>query len=53
LHIRDDNGLNVIKYEVKGRNRMTKINTILFDDPALIFGETTPPSQNPHLTRVS
>ncbi len=53
LHSRDDKGLNVIKYEVKGRSRMTKINTILFNDPGLIFRDTMPPSQNPHLTRVS
>jgi hypothetical protein len=53
LHSRDVKGLNVIKYEVKGQNRMTKINAILFNDPGLIFGDTMPPSQNPHLTRVS
>jgi hypothetical protein len=53
LHCRDDKGLNVIQYEVKGQSRVTRINTILFNDPVLIFGETKPPSQNPHLNRVS
>jgi hypothetical protein len=53
LHSRDDKGLNVIKYEVKGQSRVTRINTILFNTPALIFGDCKPPSQNPHLTRVS
>lgn len=53
LHCRDDKGLNVIKYEVKGQSRVTRINTILFNDPVLIFGETKPPNQNPHLNRVS
>ena len=53
LHSRDDKGLNVIKYEVKGQNKMTKINTILFNDKTLVFGDTNPPSQNPHLSRIT
>ena len=53
LHSRDDKGLNVIKYEVKGQSRITRINTILFNNPVLIFGDSKPPSQNPHLNRVS
>jgi integrating conjugative element relaxase (TIGR03760 family) len=52
LHSRDDKGLNVIKYEVKGQNKMTKINAILFNDKSLVFGNVEPPSQNPHLGRI-
>ena len=52
MHCRDKKGLNVIKYEVKGQSRTTKLNAILFSDPAIIFGSNPPPSQNPHLSRV-
>ncbi len=53
VHSRDKKGLNVIKYEVKGQNRMTKINAILFNDVKLVFGDTPPLTQNPHLDRIS
>lgn len=53
LHCRDKKGLNVIKYEVKGQSRITKLNAILFSDMTLIFGSTPPPTQNPHLNRIS
>lgn len=52
LHCRDKNGMNVIKYEVTGQSRTTKLNAILFSDHKLIFGNSAPPSQNPHLVRV-
>jgi len=52
LHRRDDKGLNVIKYEVKGQSKMTTLNAILFNDITLIFGNMTPPTQNPHLNRI-
>ncbi len=52
FHCRDKKGLNVIKYEVKGQSKMTTLNAILFNDMTLIFGNTRPPSQNPHLNRI-
>jgi hypothetical protein len=51
LHCRDKKGLNVIKYEVKGQSKVTTLNAILFNDMTLIFGNTPPPTQNPHLNR--
>jgi len=50
-HVRDAKGLNVIKYSVKGQNRRTTINAVLFEDKSRIFGDMTPPDANVHLQR--
>jgi hypothetical protein len=50
-HVRDAKGLNVIRYRVKGQNRQTVINAVLFEDKTRIFGDMEPPDANPHLQR--
>jgi len=50
-HVRDAKGLNVIKYNVKGQNRQTVINAVLFEDKTRVFGGMTPPDANYHLQR--
>ncbi|MGR9052832.1 MAG: MobH family relaxase [Gammaproteobacteria bacterium] len=50
-HVKDDKGLNVIKYQVAGKNKSTAVNVILFQDLSMVFGEATLPTANPHLSR--
>lgn len=50
-HVKDEQGLNMIRYQVAGSNKSTKVNVILFTQTSLVFGETTPPTVNPHLTK--
>lgn len=51
-HIRGNKGLNVVKYQVKGKSKQTTVNTILFQDVSKIFGLKEPPASNPHFTKV-
>ncbi|MBE0435243.1 MAG: DNA-binding domain-containing protein, partial [Methylomicrobium sp.] len=51
-HVRDVQGLNVIKYRVEGGNKSAAINVILFHDLSLVFGGKEPPTANPHLTKI-
>ena len=51
-HVRDEKGLNVLKYQVKGANKSTTVNVILFEDVSRIFEDSKPPSCNPHLMKV-
>lgn len=51
-HIRNDKGLNVIKYQVKGKNKLTTVNAVLFQDVSKIFGSKEPPASNPHLIKL-
>ena len=51
-HVKDEQGLNVIKYQVKGANKSTTVNVILFEDVSRIFGDSKPPTCNPHLKKV-
>lgn len=50
-HVRDAKGLNVVKYQIKGKNKSTAINAVLFQDKTRIFGGREPPASNPHLFR--
>jgi len=50
-HVRDDRGLNVIRYQVKGQGKSTAINAVLFQDRSLVFGDRNPPASNPHLIK--
>jgi len=50
-HVRDEKNLNVVKFDVKRKNRSVTVNTILFHDASLVFGEQTPPDSNPHLEK--
>ena len=51
-HFRDKQGLNVVKYQVKGQKKLTTVNTILFHDVSLVFGSMEPPTSNPHLLKI-
>ncbi len=51
-HVRNDKGLNVVKYLVKGQNKQTTVNAVLFQDVSKVFGSKKPPASNPHLTKV-
>jgi len=51
-HVRDEKGLNVVKYQVKGQSKQTRVNAILFKDTSTIFGQSTLPDSNPHLMKV-
>ena len=51
-HFRDKQGLNVVKYQVKGQRKLTVINTVLFHDVSLVFGSMEPPTSNPHLLKI-
>ncbi len=51
-HERDNKGLNVVKYAVKGKNKKTTVNAILFQDTSIVFGSQEQPKSNPHLIKV-
>ncbi len=51
-HVRDVQGLNVIKYQVEGGKKSATINVILFNDESLVFRGKEPPTANPHLTKI-
>ncbi len=51
-HVRNTQGLNVIKYQVEGGNKSATINVILFHNASLVFGGKEPPTANPHLIRI-
>jgi len=51
-HIRNEKGLNVIKYKVKGKSKSTTINAVLFQDVSKVFGSKEPPASNPHFVKV-
>jgi len=51
-HVRNDKGLNVVKYLVKGKNKQTTMNAVLFKDVSKVFGFKEPPVSNPHLTKM-
>jgi len=51
-HVRNDKGLNVVKYQVKGKNKETTMNAVLFNDVSKVFGGKEPLVSNPHLTKM-
>jgi len=51
-HVRNNKGLNVVKYQVKGKNKQTTMNAVLFNDVSKVFGFKEPPESNPHLTKM-
>ncbi len=51
-HVRDKKGLNVVKYQVKGQSKKTKVNAILFQDVSRVFGDHKKPGNNPHLIKL-
>jgi len=51
-HVRNDKGLNVVKYLVKGKNKQTTMNAVLFNDVSKVFGAKKAPVSNPHLTKL-
>jgi len=51
-HVRNEKGLNVVKYLVKGKNKQTTMNAVLFYDVSKVFGCKEPPESNPHLTKM-
>ena len=51
-HVRNNKGLNVVKYRVKGKNKQTTMNAVLFNDVLKVFGGKEPPVSNPHLTKI-
>ncbi len=51
-HVKDDKGLNVIKYQVTGSSKTTTVNVILLEDVSRVFGSIAAPTSNPHLSRV-
>jgi len=51
-HVRNDKGLNMVKYQVKGHNKQTTMNAVLFKDVSKVFGGKEPPDSNPHLTKM-
>jgi conjugal transfer pilus assembly protein TraI len=51
-HVRDENGLNVIKFQVNGKSKSTSVNAILFQDVSWIFGDQSASPCNPHLSRA-
>ena len=51
-HDRNEKGLNVIKYKVKGKSKSTTINAVLFQDVSKVFGSKEPPASNPHFVKV-
>jgi hypothetical protein len=51
-HVRDGKGLNVVKYQVKGQSKKTKVNAILFQDVSRVFGSHQKPGNNPHLIKL-
>ncbi len=51
-HVRDEKGLNIVKYQVQGLSKKTSINAILFNDVTAVFGSLTPPTSNPHLLKM-
>ncbi len=51
-HVRNDKGLNVVKYQVKGQKKQATVNAVLFQDVSRVFGGKEPPESNPHLTKI-
>ena len=51
-HVRNDKGLNVVKYQVKGHKKQTTMNAVLFKDISKVFGDNESPASNPHLTKI-
>lgn len=51
-HVRGENGLNVVKYQVSGASKSATVNAILFEDISLVFGAGLAPASNPHLQKV-
>ncbi|MCK9608034.1 MAG: TraI domain-containing protein [Methylomonas sp.] len=52
-HVRGENGLNVVKYQVSGASKSATVNAILFEDISLVFGAGLAPASNPHLQKVT
>lgn len=50
-HVRDGQGLNVVKYQVSGASKSTTVNAILFEDLSIVFGAGPAPASNPHLQK--
>lgn len=50
-HVKNEQGLNMISYQVVGSNKSTKVNVILFPEADRVFGENEPPNANPHLIK--
>jgi conjugal transfer pilus assembly protein TraI len=48
-HLKDPGGRNIMKYQVKGKEREKTVNGVLIPDNAMIFGTAIIPQPNPHL----
>ena len=48
-HVKESHGLNIMKYQVNGKEKKTTVNGILFVDTRLFFDVNEPPHPNPHL----
>ena len=42
----------MVKYQVKGKNKQTTMNVVLFSDVSKVFGFKEPPESNPHLIKM-
>jgi integrating conjugative element relaxase (TIGR03760 family) len=51
-HVRDGQGLNVVKYQVSGSSKSTTVNAILFEDLSIVLGAGPAPATNPHLQKA-
>ncbi|AEG00449.1 MobH family relaxase [Methylomonas methanica] len=52
-HVRDGQGLNVVKYQVTGASKSTTVNAILFEDVSIVFAAGSAPASNPHLQKAT
>ena len=52
LHRRTDNGTNIHRYSVVGARKRSFINGLLIPNAAAVFGASSPPPANPHLSQA-
>ena len=52
LHRKTDTGTNIHGYRVTGERKRSSINGLLLTDAAVVFGTSSPPPPNPHLSRA-
>lgn len=51
LHRKTETGTNIHAYRVTGERKRSSINGLLLPDAAVVFGTSSPPLPNPHLSR--
>lgn len=51
LHRKTETGTNIHAYRVTGARKHSSINGLLLPDAAVVFGTSSPPLPNPHLSR--